>query len=311
MSITTSICILTYNRCDSLLALLEELTPLADASTEIIVVDNNSDDRTTARASEKFPIVRFFHNSKNLGAAGRNVAFQNARGDLLICLDDDVFGLTRQMVDELQEKFAAAPALGAVNFQVRDAFTGEVCNWIHHCKADDFHTSEFATYEITEGAVAFRKAALDRAGHYDDIYFISHEGPDLAFRIIREGFDCIYWGRIVVRHRHENAGHHSWMNYYYDTRNHIYLAAKNLPVRYAIRYLCIGLASTLVYSLRDRQLRHWVKAVRDGMAFLPILLKRREVLPEAVLQKMREVDLRDAPFFYKVRTRLFRRGMRL
>jgi len=310
MPINISICVLTYNRCESLRELLAEIVPLSDESTEIIVVDNHSEDETSAFMSSQNN-VRYFRTSANIGASGRNVAFENARGSIIICLDDDIFGLTKEIMATITERFRLDPLIGAINFKVIDAFNGNTCNWVHHCKCEDFHNKEFLTYEITEGAVAFRKEALNKSGYYDDMYFISNEGPDLALRIMNEGYDCIFLGDLVVKHKHENSGHHGWLNYYYDTRNHILFAVKNLPIRQAIRYLSIGIASTLVYSLRDNYIRYWAKAIIDGLAHIPSLLKRRKVLPKAVIQKIKQIDQHDAPILYKIKSRLFRQNMRL
>jgi GT2 family glycosyltransferase len=307
----TSICILTYNRCESVTALLKSIYHLLDNDTEIMVVDNHSSDDTQNVIPAEFPHIRYYRTEKNIGASGRNVAFSNASGDIIVCLDDDVFGLNHDIISGLHDKFRSCLKIGAINFKVLDAFNGGICNWVHHCLPDLFSDKEFITYEITEGAVAFRKEALETSGFYDDIYFISHEGPDLAFRIMREGYDCMYWPEVVVKHRHENFGRVSWLNYYFDTRNHIYLSVKNFPFRYGAVYLFIGLSTMLIYSIRDGFFRYWVKAVFDGTRNLPQLLKIRSVLPTTVMKRIKDIDRNNAPLTYKVKTRLFKRGARL
>ena len=305
-----SICILTYNRCDSLTELLQNIYFLLDDDTEILVVDNHSSDNTQTISIE-FPDVKYYRTAKNIGVSGRNIAISKASGDIIICLDDDVFGITGKMIIKLYEKFRANPNIGAINFKVLDAFTGIICNWVHHCIPDKFSNKEFLTYEITEGAVAFRKSVLNKSGYYDDIYFISHEGPDLAFRIMREGYDCIYWPEVVVSHRHETAGRVSWLNYYFDTRNHIYLAVKNFPFWHATTYIAVGLSSMLVYSIRDGYFRYWIKAVFDGLTNLHQIRLKRQVLPKNVIKKIGIINRHNAPLMYKIKTRLFKQGARL
>jgi GT2 family glycosyltransferase len=311
MPIETSICILTFNRCKSITTLLHGIYHFIDDSTEIIVVDNHSNDDTQACIRTTFPQVRYFRTNENIGASGRNVAFENAFGRIIVCLDDDVFGLTEEMISLLHTQFCSNHRLGAVNFRVIDHFTGEVCNWVHHCKPEDFSDKVFLTYEITEGAVAFRKEALDKSGYYDDMYFISHEGPDLAFRIIRAGYDCIYCGDFTVNHIHEDTGRVSWLNYYYDTRNHIYLAVKNLPYIYAMKYLFIGLTSMLIYSIRDGYFRYWVQAIYDGVGNLPVVFKKRNVLSMDLMEIIKTINKNNAPLLYKIRKRFFNNNARL
>jgi GT2 family glycosyltransferase len=306
----TSICILTHNRYDSVTALLRSLRDLKGDNAEILVVDNHSSDNTSLIPSE-FSSVRYFRTDKNIGAAGRNVAFSNASGDIIICLDDDVFGLTESMMLKLHDKFRNNPRIGAVNFKVLDAATGDICNWVHPGMPERLAEEEFLTYQLTEGAVAFRKEVLDRTDYYDESYFISHEGPDLAFQIMAQGYDCIYWPEVVVEHRHEKTGRVSWLNYYYDTRNQIYLAIKNFPFCHAAAYIVVRLTLMLVYSVRDGFVQYWIKAVLDGLMNLPRVWRKRAVLPEDVLRRIRAINRSNPTLLYKLRKRLFAKDARL
>jgi glycosyltransferase involved in cell wall biosynthesis len=95
MKITVIIC--TYNRCDSLLPTLESLAlsrvPAAH-DWEVIVVDNNSKDRTRevveafcARHPRRFRY--HFERQQGLSSA-RNSGVNQAAGDILVFTDDDV-----------------------------------------------------------------------------------------------------------------------------------------------------------------------------------------------------------------------------
>lgn len=301
-----SLCILTYNRCTILQRLLGELARLDTGSIETIVVDNASSDETGSMVHAGFPSVRYLRNERNLGAAGRNVGIRAARAPIVITLDDDVRGLDEDGVRALLQMFAADPMLGAVNLRVTNE-EGATCNWVHHCRPEEFERRTFPTYEITEGAVAFRKSAVERAGYYADEFFLSHEGPDLALRILEHGYSVVYCGNVAVRHGFAVEGREPWRNYYYDTRNQFWLATRNFPLPYAARYLARGLASTLAYALRDGYLRYWLKAVADGVAGVPGAFRRRRVLSAATMRQLREIDARRPGLAYLVRKRMFTR----
>ncbi len=81
---------------------------------------------------------------------------------------------------------------------------------------EDHENKRFTTYEITEGAVAFNQKALLSTSLYPDYFFISHEGPDLAFQIMNNGYSVIYNAEVVVKHYHSDLGRKSWTTYYYD-----------------------------------------------------------------------------------------------
>src|SRR3974390_2890956 len=90
-----SVCICTYNREISLRRTLQSLCLQKSASLtkhEILVVDNNSSDRTedvVAEFQKTLQIRRVLEPKQGLSYA-RNKAVLEARGDVLIFTDDDV-----------------------------------------------------------------------------------------------------------------------------------------------------------------------------------------------------------------------------
>jgi len=112
-------------------------------------------------------------------------------------------------LDRLGELFGES-SIGAVNFKVLEEGTGRVANWVHHRSVEAYADAEFDTYEITEGAVAFRRSILQRVGGYPATFFLSHEGPDLAFRIMNHGARVIYSPAVSVTHSFAPEGRPSW-----------------------------------------------------------------------------------------------------
>jgi GT2 family glycosyltransferase len=258
-----------------------------------------------------FPELTFINLEKNIGASARNIGLKRAAADIVVTLDDDVTGLDDRSIDYLTELFRYNPKLGALNFQIRDYFTGRICNWVHHKKEEEYADKEFSTYEITEGAVAFRKSALETAGYYPDDFFISHEGPDLACRILDHGYEIAYSGKISVRHRHENTGRKDWYNYYYDTRNVFWLAARNFPATHALRYITRSLLAMMIYSVRDGFFSFWLKGVRDGIAGAKGAMRNRKVLSNQTMDFIKSIDKGRPNIFYTVNKRFFKTGVRL
>ncbi|MFZ5568874.1 MAG: glycosyltransferase family 2 protein [Thermodesulfobacteriota bacterium] len=306
-----TISILTYNRSSLLKILVTDLTALSYQPLEIIVVDNHSEDATEQIMRTEFPDVIYERTETNLGAGARNIGMKRARGDIVITLDDDVRGVTDTAICEIVRLFQGRNRLAAVNFKVLDHQTGEICNWVHHCLPEGFCGREFNTYEITEGAVAFRKTALERAGYYPQHFFLSHEGPDLAMRLLDHGYDVIYSPNIEVIHCHSQLGRKTWTNYYYDNRNLLWLAARNFPLSYAIVYLIRGLGSMLVYSIRDGYFIYWLKGLRDGFRGMGEALRERRVLRKRTIRFLKEIDENRPDIRYMIRKRLLKKGIRL
>lgn len=306
-----SIAILTYNRSSLLIKLIRELLSLTYRPLEIIVVDNHSADGTEKLMKTAFSDVIYIRTDTNLGATARNIGMQRASGEIIITLDDDLRGLTDGDIIKIVKIFKSRRRLGALNFKVLDHKTHQICNWVHHLLPGKYGNQEFITYEITEGAVAFRKSALERTGYYPENFFLSHEGPDLAMRLLDNGFEVIYSPNIEVIHCHSQLGRKSWTNYYYDNRNMLWLAARNLPVSYTIIYLSRGLVSMLVYSLRDGFFYFWIKGLVDGMKGMNEALAQRKVIKKSTLRLIRSIDKKRPNLIYLIKVRFGKKGIRL
>jgi len=306
-----SVVILTYNRSDILADNLRGLSRSAEMLREIIVVDNSSDDVTGEMVRHQFPTVKYVHNEVNTGVAGRNRGLQLATGDIVVTLDDDVLGMDPDDFGFIADAFAQQDDLGGLCFRVLHYQTLEVCNWCHHRKREEVAMDRFPTYEITEGAVAFRRSAVAAAGGYFEGFFISHEGKDLAYRLMNNGFSVEYDGRVDVIHQHAVSGRKSWRRYYFDTRNAIWLAVRNMPVGYGLRFVGLTMCAMAVYSARDGYLKYWSRAVWDGLRGLPEIRGGRTTWSESTRRRIREIERSHPGFFYMVGQRLFRRRVEI
>jgi glycosyltransferase involved in cell wall biosynthesis len=101
-----SVIIPTYNRYDTLKLTLQALAiqDYPKDRYEVIVVDDGSKDDTPAIEREPFPFALRYLRQANQGATvARNCAAAEARGDLLVFLDDDI-----SVVPAFLEAFTAA-----------------------------------------------------------------------------------------------------------------------------------------------------------------------------------------------------------
>lgn len=303
-----SIVVLTYNRPDELARCLRDLDELDASDIEIIVVDNASESDTKAVMADH-PRARLIPLHENKGASGRNAGMEAASGELVVSLDDDVCGLRRRHLIALQQKFSEDSELVAINFRVVDDVTGDQINWAHHNRIEDYADNEFSTYEITEGAVAFRRSALEATDLYPEEFFISHEGPDLAIQLMNQGGYLIYSPDVTVRHAHAEAGRPSWRRYYYDTRNLIWLGCRRYPLFLGCRRLMTELGGMFFYAVRDGFLRYWLKGIWDGVKGVRHHLAKRTGMTKSAYQLYRRIEREHPGFWYRVRRRLFQKGV--
>lgn len=309
--VTIGAVVLTFNRQDLARELVRELATLGSALHEIVLVDNCSTPPVqldgVAHDSARIRLVRL---ESNLGAAGRNEGIAAATADIVVTLDDDISGLQGQSLEIIRTLFADHKLAG-VCFKVLDAGDGKQINWCHHYPIEEYADRQFPTNEISEGAVAFRRAYVKEAGMYPRSFFISHEGPDLAFRLWNRGYRVIYDPRIAVNHSTAVAGRASWRRYYFDTRNVFWLAARNYPLGFAIKKVGLQVAAMAVYSLRDRFLIYWMKGVWDALTGLPRAFRHRERPRRETMVQIRFIESHRPPFWRRLRERLGQRTVRI
>ena len=302
MTKTFAIAILTYKRNYLLRRQLEALSLWHERFAEVLVVDN-ANEPETAELCAAYPWVVLIQSKENLGAAGRNLAFEHCRAEYLVTLDDDVVELKPEHVHELEKAFDDE-LVSCVNFKVIEEGTGRVVNWVHHRPAALYADKRFDTYEITEGASAFRVSCLRTVGGYPKSFFLSHEGPDLAWRMMDKGWRVIYDPAIVVTHLFAPEGRANWRNYYYDTRNTLWLAVRNLPLRYALRVILRQNCAMGFYSLRDRFLGTWLRAWRDAFTGVGQAMRERNCLSKETMKRIAEIDAFRPSFIKTAVTRM-------
>lgn len=279
-----SIVILTYKRQDELLRTLASVTSADIRHIEVIVVNNNPDD-TGEILSQHYPQVHYIDTGGNIGCEARNIGVNAAKAEIVVTIDNDVNMKSPSFVDTILEFFNHHERAGCVNFRVLKP-GGELSlrDWCHPRDYLRWSGEEFQTDHISEGASAFRKAAFVAAGGYFAPFFIGHEGPDLGFRLMKIGYQIWYSPNIVTLHCASIDARPGWRAYFYNTRNNIWLAYRHFPFIYAIRYILFYSTMMFLYSMKSRQLRAYIKGVRDGLSGLATI--ERKPLAKKLMEEL-------------------------
>jgi GT2 family glycosyltransferase len=222
-----SIVIVSFNtrevlrRC--LLSLESETQKLA---VEVFVVDNGSDDGSSAMVADEFPDVALLNAGRNLGfAAANNLAFQIARGEYIVLLNSDAFLRPRSLRRAL-EHMQSEPWTGLAGGRL----IGEDESWQPSARqfpsvlndlislsglAHRYRNSRFwgradrtwadpmleTVTEWVPGAFSIiRASVLEQVGGFDESFFLYYEEVDLCRRINAAGYAVRYWPDVVVVH---------------------------------------------------------------------------------------------------------------
>jgi len=228
--------ILTCNQKEITLCCLESLEECSYKNLEIVVVDNNSDDGTSAALKSVFPHVHLVESPINAGVAGgRNLGIQFAEAmfsyDHLLILDNDttVAGdFLQPMVDILEtDKRVGVVSpkiylMGEKN--ILDQAGGSIVNFFTGSTAKRGHGKhDHGQYDAREnqnclpsGACSLsRKSVIIACDGLDEIYNpYGFEDLDYSLRVKQAGYRLAYSPQSIIYHKGNKTGFNSYTDSY-------------------------------------------------------------------------------------------------
>jgi GT2 family glycosyltransferase len=188
--IRVSVIVPAYRNTSELVQCIWALRAAATPDTELIVVDDASEDDVSSTAANLG--ARVFRLARNAGpAAARNHGARHARGQILFFVDadvvvpDDAIGKIRTALDCHGE---IAAVFGSYDRRpVAPGLVSQYRNLLHHF-VHQTGKEEAATFWAGCGAV--RRLAFERVGGFDERRFLrpSIEDIELGYRLRRAGY---------------------------------------------------------------------------------------------------------------------------
>lgn len=217
-----SIVIVSFRGWSRLLKCLESLEAFTGniIKTEVIVVDNNSEDTTILNIEKRFPKFRFVYNSVNGGYAnGCNLGAKYAAGEFILFLNPDTVANETE-VEKLLIIAKQNPEFGIVSCRqvnekgkecvVYGAFpslfnlTG-IQRAIFRPRAPRTETSapDISYPDWVSGSVIMiRNETFKNAYGFDEDFWMYFEDVDFCRRIRDTGREIAYCKNISVEHNH-------------------------------------------------------------------------------------------------------------
>ena len=226
--IDLSIIIVNYNVKEYLLNLLDSIKQASkNISTEIIVVDNNSDDGSIPAINEKYPEVRTIQNNVNVGfGAANNQAMEISSGKFILLLNPDTIvreNTFSEMINFLEQNpkvgIAGCKVLnpdGTLQLACRRSFPKP---WVSFTKVTGLskifpNSKLFAKYNLTyldenksyevdaiSGSfMMMTREAYNKVGGFDTDFFMYGEDLDLCYRIQKAGLKVFYVHKTEIIH---------------------------------------------------------------------------------------------------------------
>ncbi len=278
----------TWNRRDDVRENLRSLLAQTLPFEEIVVVDNRSTDGTGEMIRAEFPRVRLLvTESDRVGACEAfNRGFAAAGAPFVAILDDDVT-LPPEWLERLFSRFEREPPTTAM-ISTKVVEPGMPREFVDSPQVN--RERYMATFRGC-GTLA-RREVLEKAGFYDERFFIYGNERDLAARVLGLGYRILQHPAVVTYHKKPFGMKGGKRSLYYHTRNFWLYAFKNAPLaqllafpfRYAARAFgrrkpVADAAGTIgaLDNVRGTRGGWWIvaKGTLAALALLPYCLRRR------------------------------------
>ena len=222
--VVVSIIILNWNSERQVGACLASLSRgLSEFSSEVIVVDNGSQDQTCAVVRETRPDAQMLCNPENRGVApARNQGIRLAQGEYVLILDDDTVVrpgaldcLIRYMGEHPEAGLCGPKLIGAdgelqlscrrfptlIDKLARRLPSAAARKVTRTVEMADWDHQTIRQMDYVIGACQIiRRRALQEVGLFDERIFYGPEDVDICLRLRQAGWSVVYNPEAVIVH---------------------------------------------------------------------------------------------------------------
>lgn len=289
---TLSIVIPTWNGRAHLEACLPSVRRHAPPGTQVIVVDDGSSDGTLEWLRSKHPWVERLRTPSNVGFCGAvNLGLRHAVGDVVELLNNDTI-VTAGWAEAALVHFAD-PSVGSVapltlRMDAPDVLDsagqayhliGWACNIGYGCRLKPEYLRSHEVFGPSGCSGFYRRELVIRLGGLLPEYGAYFEDTDLAFRLRRAGYRCMYEPKSRVFHRGSATyGEMPDRLVRLISRNEELVFWINLPALWLLAGLIPHLAFQIVRTLRKAwcgQLRPYLQGKADAFRMVRRIAERR------------------------------------
>ena len=229
-----SVIILNYNvRYFLELCVLSVQSALSTIESEIIIVDNNSNDGSCEMMQTRFPSIKLIQNTENVGfPKGNNIGVEQAKGDYICILNPDTVVAEDTFVKilafaERQKNLGIVGCKlidGSGNF-LPESKRGVPTPWVAFTKiaglykifpqskrlgkyyAQHLSINETGKVDILVGAFMFMKRDLyQKLKGFDEDCFMYSDDIDLSYRVLKSGaFNFYFHDTAIIHYKGEST----------------------------------------------------------------------------------------------------------
>ena len=265
-----SVMITTSNRLEELQRTLQMLGKLDPAPDEVLVTADGCTDGT-AEFLSAMPNVKLVVNQPARGSvASRDRMIREARGELVLALDDDSYPEEADSIGRFIPFFKHEPKLAVLHFPQR---TDEY----PYTLARTNFGPEGATRSFANSGAVLRRSTYLQLPGFEPRFYHMYEEPDYALQCVAAGYHVLFSPTITIRHHYVSRARDEIRIHHRHARNEFWSTLLRCPLPFAPGMIAWRVFSQFRYACK----RGWSWVVREplwwfqALAGIPLCLRRR------------------------------------
>ena len=269
--LTISVMITTRNRAADLRCTCRVLRQLNPAPLEILITADGCTDETVEMVNAEIPNAKMIVNATGKGSVvSRDRMMREARGDLVLALDDDSYPERVDCIARIVPMFEQYRNLAVLHFPQR---TDEYPETLAQT---DFDPERLTRTFPNSGAVLRRSTYLRLPG-FESRFFHAYEEPDYALQCVAAGYDVLFSPVISIRHHYSKQARDEIRIHHRHARNELWSTLMRCPFPFAIAMAAWRVLSQFRYACK----RGWSWVIREptwwaqALAGIPYCVRKR------------------------------------
>jgi GT2 family glycosyltransferase len=265
-----SIMITTSNRLNELRRTLQTLKKLDPALDEILITADGCTDGTAEFVSAMVNVKLIVNQPAKGSVTSRDQMMREARGDLVLALDDDSYPEQLDCIARVVPFFEQRPKLAVLHFPQRtDEYPATL-------KQTDFGSERLTRSFANSGAVLRRSTYLQLPG-FESRFFHMYEEPDYAIQCVAAGFDVLFSPTVTIRHQYSANARDEIRIHHRHARNEFWSTLMRCPLPFAVGIVAWRFLSQFRYACK----RGWSWMAREpvwwceALAGIPYCVRKR------------------------------------
>jgi GT2 family glycosyltransferase len=274
--ITLSIMITTKGRIADLRRTWHRLRQLNPQPLEVLITMDGCTAETIEIIRAELLEARLFVNEVALGSvASRDRMIREARGDLVLALDDDSYPEQLDCISRIVPVFGR-PRLAVLHFPQR---TDEYPETVGQ---RDFGSERLTRSFANSGAVVQRSVYLQLPG-FERRFFHMYEEPDYGLQCVAAGYDVLFSPVVTIRHHYSGQARDEIRIHHRHARNEFWSTLMRCPLPFAVGMVAWRVFSQFRYACK----RGWSWVAREplwwceALAGIPYCVRKRRPVPWA------------------------------